>query len=242
MTERWTIHDARVYTDQEVAIILREAAQAAGSSAGQAPASSGLSLEQIKAAAAEAGLDPMLVERTALRIAQRRDESLLERVAGGPRRHREVIRVPTGMSPEVSSRVLSAVRAAAEVPGEGRADAVGFAWHAWSRANKLSVTAHEDSRGSRIQILVDRTRALVTTVLAALLVVVMAGSQMVGSISDLADLLATVLVPTVVVATARVYWKFSARAIRDRMAALADAIRESLATGDETRDGPGPHE
>lgn len=242
MTERWTIHDARVYTDQEVAIILREAAQAAGSSAGQAPASSGLSLEQIKAAAAEAGLDPMLVERSALRVAQRRDESLLERVAGGPRRHREVIRVPTGMSPEASSRVLSAVRAAAEVPGEGRADAVGFAWHAWSRANKLSVTAHEDSRGSRIQILVDRTRALVTTVLAALLVVVMAGSAMVGSISDLADLLAAVLVPTVVVATARVYWKSSARATRDRMAALADAVRESLATGDETRDGPGLRE
>jgi hypothetical protein len=166
MTERWTIHDPRRYTDREVAIILREAAQSGASSAGQAhasghgPASSGLSLEQIKAAAAEAGIDPVLVERAALRFAQRRDESLLERVAGGPRRHREVIRVPTGMSPEVSSRVLSAVRAAAEVRGEGRADAIGFAWHAWYRANRLSVTAHEDSRGTRIQILVDRTPAL----------------------------------------------------------------------------------
>jgi hypothetical protein len=242
MTERWTIHDPRLYTDHEVAIILREAAQAGASSAGHAPASSGLSLEQIKAAAAEAGLDPVLVERTALRIAQRRDESLLERVAGGPRRHREVIRAPTGMSPEVSSRVLSAVRAAAEVRGEGGADAIGFAWHAWYRANKLSVTAHEDSRGTRIQILVDRTPVLVNTVVASLLVVVMAANAMVGSISDLADLLSAVLVPTVVVTTARVYWGSSARAIRDRMAALADAVRESLAPGDEARVGPGPHE
>src|SRR5688572_30513693 len=98
---RPTISDeARLYTDEEVAMILREAAQSADSPAGTRTSSSGLSLEQIKAAAAEAGLDPVLVERAALRISQRSSESFFARVAGGPLRHRETIRVPTALSAE----------------------------------------------------------------------------------------------------------------------------------------------
>jgi len=95
-------------------MILREAAQSADSPAAIHASSSGLSLEQIKAAAAEA-----------------------------------------------------------EVPGVGHADASGFAWHGWYRANRLSVTAHEDSQGTRVQILLDRAAPMVGTLLASQFVIVM---------------------------------------------------------------------
>jgi hypothetical protein len=119
-------------------------------------------------------LMPAMLDTLSLRVAQRHPESFLERVAGGPIRHRETIHLPTMMSEMMSTRLLSAIRAAAEVPGEGRADASGFSWHAWYRANRLSVTAHEDSHGTRVQVLLDRTAPLVNTLLASQFVIVMA--------------------------------------------------------------------
>ena len=213
-------------------MILREAAQSAESAPGTLASSSGLSLEQIKAAAAEAGLDPALVERAALRISQRGSESFFVRAAGGPLRHRQTIRLPVTMSEEVSTRLLSAIRAAAEVPGEGSADASGFSWHAWHRSSRLSVTAHEDSRGTRVQVLVDRTSALVLTVVFSQFAVVMPIWMLIEMIDSYPELLALAAIPTGVLAAARAFWKSSTRSIRERTAVLLDALRDSLPPGD----------
>jgi hypothetical protein len=224
-----TINEQRFYTDEEIALILREAAQAADSPAGIRAASSGLSLEQIKAAAAEAGFDPALVERVALRIAQRDSESWFERAAGGPIRHRQTIRLPTRMSEQVSAHLLSAITAAAEVPGAGRADGAGFSWHAWDRSNRVSVTAHEDSQGTRVQVLVDRTSAMVMTVLASLFAIVIP----IWVRIEAPGLLALAVIPIGVLAAARAFWKSSTRSVRERTAVLLDAVRESQSTGDD---------
>ena len=55
--------DQRVYSDEEFALILRKAAELA--SRGESPAASqaGLTLTEMKSAAAQASLDPALVER-----------------------------------------------------------------------------------------------------------------------------------------------------------------------------------
>jgi hypothetical protein len=220
-----------LYTDEEVAMILREAAQSADSPAGRHAASSGLSLKQIKAAAAEAGLDPSLVERAALRIAEREPASFLERAAGGPRRHRETIHLDTAMSEKTSARLLSAIRAAAEVPGEGRADASGFSWHAWYRANRLLVTAHEDSKGTRLQILLDRSAPMVQTLIWSSITIVLWFATAIEDINSSPEVLVLFAVPIGVVAAARAYWKSSTRSLRKRIAELLDAVRESPPTG-----------
>lgn len=230
--------ETRLYTDQEIAIILREAAQSADSPARTRASSSGLSLEQIKAAAVEAGLDPALVERAALRISQHGSESFVARVAGGPLRHRQIIRLPVAMSTEVSTRLLSAIRAVAEVPGEGRADSSGFLWHAWYRSSRLSVTAHEDSRGTRLQILVDRTSAMVLTLFFTSVAVVMPTWMVIEAIDSYPDLLAWAAIPTVVVAAARTLWKSSTRSIREQAAVMLDAVRESLPTWEDEEGRP----
>ena len=207
-------------------MILRQAAQSADSPAGTRAPSSGVSLEQIKAAAAEVGLDPSLVERVALRITQREPQSFLERLAGGPRRHRETIHLPTTMNEKTSTRLLSAIRAAAEVPGEGRADASGFFWHSRYRANRLSVTAHEDSKGTRVQILLDRSAPMVFTLFAANYVIVMTLAVVVESINSVPEVLMLAAMPIGVVAAARAYWKSSTRSLRERIAVLLDAVIE----------------
>ena len=207
-------------------MILRQAAQSAESPAGRRASSSGLSLEQIKAAAAEVGLDPSLVERVALRITQREPQSFLERVAGGPRRHRETIHLQTTMNEKTSTRLLAAIRAAAEVPGEGRADASGFFWHAWYQGNRLSVTAHEDSKGTRVQILLERSAPMVLILIAANYVIVITLALVVESINSVPDVLTLAAVPIGVLAAARAYWKSSTRSLRERIAALLDAVRQ----------------
>jgi hypothetical protein len=225
------LREPRLYTDEEVAMILREAAESADSPAGIRASSSGLSLEQIQAAAAEAGLNPVLVERAALRITQRDPESFLERAAGGPRRHRETIHLDTTMSEKRSSHLLSAIRAAAEVPGEGRADASGFFWHAWYRGNRLSVTAHEDSQGTRVQILADRTSPMILTLLASQFAIVMTFSMLIEEIDSFPEVLVLAAIPIGVLAAARAYWKSSTRSLRERIAAMLDAVRESQPSG-----------
>ena len=137
------------------------------------------------------------------------------------------------MNEEVSTRLLSAIRAAAEVPGKGSADASGFAWHAWYKGNALSVTAHEDSRGTRIQILLDRKASMILRLYFALVAVVMSAWMAIESINSVPELLAWAVIPAGLVAATRAFWKSSTRSIREKMAALANAVRESLPAGDD---------
>ena len=228
-----TISEPRFYTDEEVAIILREAAESADSPARIRASSSGLSLEQIKVAAAEVGLDPSAVERAALRIAQRDPASFLERITGGPRRQRETIHLATRMNEKTSARILSAIRAAAEVPGEGGADASGFFWHAWYRGNRLSVTAHEDAQGTRVQVLLDRTAQMVQVLIWSQFAIVLPFWMLVEEINSVPEvLILTAAIPIGVVAAARAYWKSSTRSLRERIAVLLDAVRESSSGGE----------
>ncbi|HZI28868.1 MAG TPA: hypothetical protein VFD64_11940 [Gemmatimonadaceae bacterium] len=231
MLETEISDEARLYSDEEIALILREAAQSAASPAATRSPTAGLSLQQIKAAAAEAGLDPALVERAALRIPQRGSESFFARAAGGPLKFRETFDLPIAMREEVSTRLLSAVRATAEVPGKGSADASGFAWHAWFKGNPLSVTAHEDSRGTRVQILVERKGSMIRTLYFTTVAVVMTSWTLVESINTISELLAWTAIPIGAVTLARAHWKTSTRAIRERIAMLTNAVRHALPTG-----------
>ena len=233
--------EPRLYTGEEVAKILREVAASADLPAGRRAFSSGVSLEQLKAAAAEVDLDPSLVERVALRLARRDPESFLERAAGGPVRHRDTIHLATRMSTKMSTHLLSAIRAAAEVPGEGRADASGFFWHAWYRANRLSVTAHADSQGTRVQVLLDRTAPMVNTVLVALVVIVLSISMLVEQVDSYPTLLALAAIPIGVLAAARAYWKSSTRSLREWSAVLRDAVHDSPPTGGDGGEVQEPH-
>ena len=78
----------REFTDREFALILSKAAELARSSGAAERPAAGFSLEEMKAIAAEAGLDPVLVERAARLIPSDSSGSRIERMLGGPVKYR----------------------------------------------------------------------------------------------------------------------------------------------------------
>ena len=121
--------DGKVYSDEELALILHKAAELAKPSNAAGDSSSGLSLEEIKAVAAEVGLDPALIERAARLIPQGPRESRFVRLIGGPLQHRPDVHFPTKLTDERAAHLLSAVRATVEREGEGQANSSGMSWH-----------------------------------------------------------------------------------------------------------------
>ena len=77
--------DQRVYSDEEFALILRKAAELSEPSDARSHPPGGLTLAEMKAAAAQAGFDPALVERAArlLRSNATAAPSFVERLVGG---------------------------------------------------------------------------------------------------------------------------------------------------------------
>src|SRR5829696_3714031 len=102
--------DQRVYSDEEFVLILRKVAELASRTESPAASSSGLTLTEMKSAAAQAGLDPALVERAARMLATRAAASPLEWLTGGPLRHRQEARFPIKLDEEGAARLLSAIR------------------------------------------------------------------------------------------------------------------------------------
>ena len=140
----------------------------------------------------------------------------------------------------MSARLLSAIRATTEIPGEGRADSSGFYWHARSGASRLSVTAHEDSRGTQVQVHVNRASALFLTLYVSLLGIVIPPWMLIESVLSYPELLALFAIPTAVLVATRMFWKSSTRSIRERTAVLLEAVREAAGRGDDeggTQDG-----
>src|SRR3954465_9179063 len=105
--------DQRVYSDEEFALILRTAAELASRAEQPSFSSNGLTLAEMKSAAAQAGLDPALVERAARMLVPRATASPVERLIGGPLRHEHDARFPIELDEDSAARLLSAVRISA---------------------------------------------------------------------------------------------------------------------------------
>ena len=124
--------DQRVYSDEEFALILRKATELASRAEPRTPSSAGLTLTEMKAAAAQVGLDPALVERAARLLALTNKSSPLERLIGGPLRHDHNARFPIKLDDDSAARLLSAVRISAGEFGSGNAghsSSIGITWH-----------------------------------------------------------------------------------------------------------------
>src|SRR5688572_28613972 len=158
--------DQRVYSDQEFALILRQAAELASRAEPPGPSSAGLTLAEMKAAAAQAGLDPALVERAARLLAAKVSASPLERLTGGPLRHHYEARFPVKLDEHSAARLLSAVRISAGQAGsrdDGHSSSMGMTWHDGGETEALRVTARPEEDGTSVSVDLDRRGALAVT-------------------------------------------------------------------------------
>jgi hypothetical protein len=232
--------DQRVYSDEEFALILRKATELASRSDGPAFSSEGLTLAEIKAAAAQVGLDPALVERAARMLTATATETPLERVIGGPMRHNLEARFPMRLDENSAALLLSAVRIGASLAGSqdvGHSSSLGMTWHDGGELESLRVTARPEKDGTTVSVVLDRRGTL----------------TMVGMFSGMAMSLAVLfaafaLYPEApalgfggfiagiggVAGVARGYWASSTRKIRERIDGVMAAIDQTL-TQSETQ-------
>lgn len=230
--------DPRVYSDDEFARILRKATELASDAESTALASTGLTLADMKAAAAQVGLDPALIERAARMLVATPTPSLLERLVGGPVRHHHDVHVPSTLDAEGAARLLSAVRVRAGLAGRrdvGHASAMGMAWHDGGDTDALRVTARPEDDGTAVSLAVDRRGTLAVVVMVSGIVMFLTVLFSVFALYPEAPALGVgglfVGVGSVL-AAARGYWASSTRRVRARLSVVADAMGQTLAQGE----------
>jgi len=180
----------------------------------------------MKAAAAEAGFDPDLVERAARLAPGMASRSLFERLLGGPLRHEEDASFASRLTEERAARLLSAVRSAAGRPGTGESSAAGMSWHSGIEGSGLLVTAHSEPGGTRVSVNFDRGTGLLLTSIATAGGILASFLAAVGVAQETAISPYLVLAPGVAgsLAFARAFWASSTRTVRRRLAFLMETV------------------
>jgi hypothetical protein len=225
--------DQRVYSDEEFALILRTAAELASRAEQPGFSSNGLTLTEMKSAAALAGLDPALVERAARLLGTRATASPLERLVGGPLRHEHDTHFPTKLDEGSAARLLSAVRISAHYHSSnpGESSSLGMIWKASGDGDVLSVIARPDAEGTSVSVVLDRRGTFVLTGALSSLAVFFAVLFSVFALGPESPALGFGgLIAGVggVLAGARGYWASSTRKARERIGAFMDTIDQTL--------------
>lgn len=226
--------DPRVYSDEEFALILRKAAELTSRAESSGTSSAGLTMTEMKAAAAQVGIDPVLVERAARLITAKANASPLERLIGGPLRHEHEARFPIKLDENGAARLLSAIRIRAGQPGSqdaGHSSSMGMTWHDGSALEALGVTARPEEDGTSVSIVLDRRGTLVPIValsgMAMFLAVLFAAFALYPQAHALGYGGLIVGIGGVF-AAARGYWASSTRKVRERISAVMDTVGQAL--------------
>ena len=236
--------DQRVYSDEEFALILRKATELASRAEPRTPSSAGLTLTEMKAAAAQVGLDPALVERAARLLAATATASPLERLIGGPLRHDDNARFPIKLDENRAARLLSAVRISAGEFGSGNAghsSSIGVTWHDGGDMEALSVTARAEEEDTSVSVVLDRRGTLVPVAMFSGMGIFLAFLAGIG-LSEMAPALgvgATIAGMGGALAVARGYWASSTRKVRERISVVMDAIGQTLSQPETRASGFG---
>ncbi len=226
--------DQRVYSDEEFALILRKATELASRAEPTALSLAGLTLTEMKAAAAQVGFDPVLVERAARMLTATATASPLERLIGGPLRHNHEVRFPIKLDENRSALLLSAVRISAGLAGKqdvGHSGSMGMTWHDGGDAEALSVTARPEGDGTAVSVVLDRRGTLVTAAVLSgmgmFLVVLFAGAVL-YRVAPALGLGASIAGIGGSLAVARGYWASSTTKVRERISVVMDAVGQTL--------------
>ena len=228
-----TADEQRVYSDEEFALILRKAAELSSRTSRPGVSPEGLTLTEMKSAAAQAGLDPALVERAARMLAMRTTASMFERLIGGPLRHEHDAHFRVKLTEERAARVLSSLRFNTHFHSSdpGRSSDLGVSWSASGDGNVLHVVARPDADGTAVSVVIDRRGTFVltgvVTALTAFAALVFATG--VGSAAPALAPWAALAGIGGTFAFARRFWASSTRKVHERIGALIDAIGQTLA-------------
>jgi hypothetical protein len=226
--------DQRVYSDEEFAVILRKAAELASRPEAPAASSEGLTLMEMKSAAAQAGLDPALIERAARMLVTQGAASPMERLTGGPLRHSQDARFPVKLDEKSAARLLSAVRIAAGVAGSrdrGHSSSMGMTWHDGGDLESLGITARPEEDGTTVSVTLDRRGTLGVVAMASGIATFSAVLFSAFALYPEAPALGVggfMVGVGGILAGARGYWASSTRKVRERISVVMDTIGQTI--------------
>ena len=214
----------RTYSDQQVAIILRRAAELKERSSDMS-ATDGLSLEMVREIAAEIGVEPRFVDRAAALMTDERFSRAAD-LFGGPFKVQLRDDYARDLSEEDLREVLRIVRQVLQRQGEAK-EALGSLEWTYEGLSTLSVTVAPRGEGTSVQIIGDRTGegSMIYTL------PIVAGLGIAGIIVDavqpgLGGMVAILGTGGVAgVATARTMWSVATRSFRRRI----DRLRFEIA-------------
>ena len=233
--------DRRLYTDEEFALILRKAADLASRAESPAASSAGLTLTEMKSAAAQAGIDPALVERAARMLVDTLTASPLERLTGGPLRHAREARFPVKLDERGAALLLSAVRISAGLAGRrdvGHSSPMGMTWHDGGDTESLSITARPEENGTAVSLTLDRRGTLgVVAMTSGISIFLLTLFSMFALYPEAPALGIGGFIAGMggILAGARGYWASSTRRVRERIGLVMDAIGQTV--GDPETEG-----
>jgi hypothetical protein len=156
--------DERRYSDQEFALILREASELKKVRSERRGSRDGLTLTEMQEIAREAGIDPDLVARAAA-LGPEQKLSLAARIFGGPSKYRVVGRVPGEIPEEEMGRILEAIREVLQHQGVANKVLDTLEWKTVGETSAVCVNVSARDGETRLEVSVDRGGSGVLTYL-----------------------------------------------------------------------------
>lgn len=219
------MHSNHKYSDDEVALILRKAADLQVQGAARAE---GLTLEAIQEIAGEVGIRPEAVAEAATMVA-RGSADLAPGSSSGDKFRLELFQ-PGAATDEQLAGLPSVIRRVMEHQGRV-SDVLGsIEWSTVGQPSQVAVVIRKSDNGTRVEIVADRSGAGVLTALPTML-----GGFLLGAIGQAAldpGVAGTIAVMGAGFATGAVaavsIWRRNTRRFKQKMLRLAGALREAL--------------
>ena len=222
--------DSRRFDEREFSLILRKAAELQESDANR-PARAGLTLREIEAIAAEAGIDVRHVRGAVLAL--RDGASHPWRRILGPSSH---IHAQTSVTSEYNGEALAAIVDAAQAEtgraGSAREVLGGIEWNGRDTMGTVQVTARRRGAETRIQVSTDRKEAAASIATLAPITCLVAGGAL-GSLIGVAPVAAAGVAVVTGVVTARLLWNGVARKWDRRVRRILDRVVLAAETADK---------
>jgi hypothetical protein len=226
----------RRYSEEEFALILRKASEIQLSDRGSAGegTAGGLTLDEIRSIAAEAGINPESVTRAAsIMGAMEWDEkrSFMSTVFGGPSKFHLDCEIPGRIPPEEMGRILEQIRRAAEHQGEASEVLGGVEWKTVGDLNAINVNISPRDDSTSVQIVGDRSGAgalsfIFPMMASAILVGALGGTFEPTSAAGIISLVTGTLGAGYL--TARTLLASGSRKFRKRLTHLMDVVSSSV--------------
>jgi len=230
----------RRYTDEEVALILRKAAQFdAGSAAPEA--GDGLSLAEIERIAREVGIAPDLVARAAALIGTDAP-STAARIFGGPTAFSAVHEASGELPRERYGDVVEAIRRVMRKPGGTSEVLNSLEWKSWGETTQVTVVVRPTGGRTHVQILADRSGSAVIAYLVPACAAVLGGLITGASLEPglAGGLLIMGTAAGAGFLAARTIWMAATRRFRRKFATLTDAVTAEVERQAAPRDAQTP--